>query len=319
MNRKVFSLIIVVLVALAGLPAQAADETSTIGLSLPATTGFTYEGIADGARLAAEEAGIELAIASAEFDVETELANVQSLIDQGVDAIVFSPTDAEASVEAIATANEAGVPIFVIGNVAPGETDIDVAGTFAPDAREVGALSASVLCEAYETGTILELTGYTEDDDDALAVDARDMSEGFNAELADTCPAAAVQTLNVAGLDRDAIFDEVTSALADGDISLIFAYNDTSTLAVVDAAFRQNVQVVGVGTSEELVSSVEKIDHLIAVIIPDVWGMGESAVETSLRYLNGEDIVDDLSVDVSVLDLDMITLRCPPWYTNCSS
>ncbi len=313
MKRKALILIIVALLILASLPVQAADDTTTtVGLSLPADTGIVYENIIEGAQLAADDAAVTLALTTADNDVETELANVQDLIDQGVDVIVLAPTDAAASVDAVLAANEAGIPVFLIGDILPGDVELDIAGTFMPDAATTGTLSAETVCNIDEAATILELTGYVDEGDSAM-----DLSTAFNAGLAE-CD-ATTQALDVAGLDRDAIFEAVTTALDENDaISLIFGFDDASTLAAVDAAFRRNVQVVGVGTSEELVDNVEKIDHLVAVITPDAFGLGQATVNAPLMYLSGEDILESLDISLSVLDLEsMSNFRCPPLARNC--
>lgn len=315
MKRKALILIIVGLLILASLPVQAADDTTiTVGLSLPADTGIVYENIIEGAQLAAEDSAVTLALTTANNDVETELANVQDLIDQGVDVIVLAPTDTTASVDAVLAANEAGIPVFLIGDMLPGDVELEIAGTFMPDATTAGTLGAETVCNIDEAATILELTGYVDEGDSAM-----DLSTAFNAGLADLCPDATTQTLDVVGMDRDAVFEAVTTALDENDaITLIFGFDDTSTLAAVDAAFRRNVQVVGVGTSEELVDNVEKIDHLVAVITPDAFGLGQATVNAPLMYLSGEDVLESLDISLSVLDLEsMSNFRCPPLARNC--
>jgi len=63
----------------------------------------------------AEEYGIELIVGSADFDASKQLSDVQSLVQQQVDAIFLVAVDANAISPAVLAANRANIPIVIVG------------------------------------------------------------------------------------------------------------------------------------------------------------------------------------------------------------
>ena len=62
----------------------------------------------------ADQAGIELIVVDSQDDPAREATNIEDLIQQGVDAILVNPTDADAVVPSIQKANQANIPVFTI-------------------------------------------------------------------------------------------------------------------------------------------------------------------------------------------------------------
>ena len=302
------------MIALA-VPVQAgSDAAYTLGLSLPATTGVFYEAVSSGAQLAASEAGAELIVLASDYDLEAELANVQDLVDQGVDALLFSPTDPVGSVDAIEIANEASIPVFVLGDIVLAEdAEVEIAGHFASDNAVAGELAGEALCVSLEgAGAVLEIMSV---DEDAMSAGS-DRSAGFEAYMAESCADVTVAAVNVFDLSFDDALDAIFDVLDTGEFTALVGLDDVTTeLAVsVDDALRgSNLTVVGIGTHPNLSSSLEQ-EKLAALIIAEPWPLGETSVETTLAYLNGEAV--ELTVEAVLTTLNVETLsvkRCPPW------
>ena len=62
----------------------------------------------------AERLGVELITTNAESDLNKEISDIQSMVDQGADALIISPLNSEGLDPALTYAQEAGVPIMTI-------------------------------------------------------------------------------------------------------------------------------------------------------------------------------------------------------------
>jgi ribose transport system substrate-binding protein len=90
-----------------------AGDTVTIGFSAPAADHGWMAGITEAARAAAEEyEDVELTVAEGTNDVGTQISQVETFINQGVDAIVLLPFDGAALTPVALQAMEAGIPVI---------------------------------------------------------------------------------------------------------------------------------------------------------------------------------------------------------------
>jgi len=99
MFRKSFLVLLATLLAVLPLATISAQEdTYTIGLSLSTLNNPFFVTLRDGAQAVADDMGVELIVLDSQDDPATE---------QGVDAILVNPTDADAIVPSILAANDA--------------------------------------------------------------------------------------------------------------------------------------------------------------------------------------------------------------------
>jgi len=308
MYRKSITWLIIAMLVVAALPvmglstAAAKDEAVAIGLSLPTLDNPLYLGLSNGAQAAAADLSVDLMITSADNDVDAELANVQSLIDQGVSALLISPTDPEASQAAIAAANEAGIPVLVVAS----DMDVTVAGvdvvsTVVPHEVQGGWLAASVLCEAVgSTGTVLELVGAASD------TIAQARSEGFNMFMSEECVDVNVVQMATADLDRDTLIDNFIIQLDAQTIDGVFAYSDQTTLAALEASIiarKGGIVFVGFDASDDAMAALQQ-GRLQAIITPVGWALGTTGVQAANAFLSGTDLPETIWVQLGVLDVE---------------
>lgn len=102
----------------------------------------------------AEALGAEVRVQSANSDDSVQLTQVQSLITQGVDALVIIPHNGEAMAKAVALAHAAGVPVLSYDRLITG-CDLDLYITF--DNVKVGELQARFLEARIPAGGKLRL------------------------------------------------------------------------------------------------------------------------------------------------------------------
>jgi ribose transport system substrate-binding protein len=140
--------------------------------------------------IAAAEANekVEVVVLDAGGDVARQIAQMEDLIQQEVDAIIIWPTNGEAVIPAVRKAHSAGIPVVVTNsNIA--EAGFPFVVTFSgPDNITQGSRSAEIMCDRFKAlGTeneakVVHITGqpgYTT---------AIERAKGFNERLPEVCP-----------------------------------------------------------------------------------------------------------------------------------
>jgi ABC-type sugar transport system substrate-binding protein len=114
MSRFLTAAAAAALIAMAGAPADAANNPPKIGLVQIDLSNPFHLGEVDGAREAARRAGFELIVTSGEGDVNKQIQAVENLINDGVDAISINFIDAGAFGPTMDKARAAGIPIICL-------------------------------------------------------------------------------------------------------------------------------------------------------------------------------------------------------------
>ncbi len=164
-----------------GGEAQAAsdnDETGdtvTIGFSAPAADHGWMAGITEAARAEADEyEDVELSVAEGTNDVSTQISQVETFINEGVDAIVLLPFDGAAMTPVALQAMEAGIPVINVDR----EFDSPFAArtTILGDNYGMGVSAGTYVCEQLgdnPNAVVAEIAGI-----DSLPL-TQDRSQGF--------------------------------------------------------------------------------------------------------------------------------------------
>jgi ribose transport system substrate-binding protein len=158
-----------------------AGETVTIGFSAPAADHGWMAGITEAARAEAENyEDVELVVAEGTNDVSTQISQVETFINDGVDAIVLLPFDGAAMTPVALQAMEAGIPVINVDR----EFDSPFAAraTILGDNYGMGVSAGTYVCEQLgdnPNAVVAEIAGI-----DSLPL-TQDRSQGFADALAD--------------------------------------------------------------------------------------------------------------------------------------
>jgi ribose transport system substrate-binding protein len=302
MKRKsiiLFSLISILALALVACQQATEEPTEgyTLGLSLSTLNNPFFVTLKEGAEAAAQNQGVELVIVDAQDDSAREATNIEDLIQQGVDALLINPTDADAIVPSIQKANEAGIPVFTIDRGASGG---EIVSHIASDNVAGGGMAAEFLCEALgSAGNVVELEGI------AGTSAARDRGQGFNDYMGGSCsgaPIIARQTANFNRAEGLTVFENILQA--NPDIAGVFAHNDEMILGAIEAAEAagraDEIIFVGFDAVDDAVAAVDA-GSLAATIAQQPSLMGELGVETAVAFLGGESVTNNIPVDLSLV------------------
>lgn len=95
-----------------------------VGISMYTLGAPYFAAQLNAAKKKAEQLGMKVAYTEARDDMVTQLANVEDLLTQGIDLLIFNPKDPQGAIPATKAATKASVPIIVI------DSTIDPAADF---------------------------------------------------------------------------------------------------------------------------------------------------------------------------------------------
>ncbi len=221
----------------------------------------------------AEARGIDLIVTNAESDLNKEISDIQSMVDQGVDALIISPLNSEGLDPAIAYAKENGVPIMTIDRLLTTMTACeDYIGWVGSDFVEQGRRAADAMVrETGGEGRLAVLLG-------APGVNVTtDRNNGFMERLEELDTNIEVVAEQAANYER-AMGQTVTEQLIanDPDITAIYAHNDEMALGAVAA-----LQAAGYSPGDVKIITIDGTQGAVQGII-DGWISG--VIESNPRF-----------------------------------
>lgn len=270
------------MVALASLAfSGAALAKDTVGLSVSTLNNPFFVTLRDGAKAAADKAGLELLVLDAQDKPDKQVADIEDLTQKKVKVILVNPTDAAAVVPAIQRANGAGVPVITVDRAASGGK---VAFHIASDNVAGGRLAADFVCKLLGgKGRLAELEGIPG------SSAARDRGKGFNDELKSKCAGVTVAARQTANFDRAQGLTVMENILqAQPRLDAMFAHNDEMALGAVQAikSSKRKIKVVGFDATDDAVKAVHACD-MAATVAQQPKEMGRLAVEKAAELAKG--------------------------------
>jgi ribose transport system substrate-binding protein len=287
---------------------EAAGDTITIGFSGPAADhgwlgAINTSAIAE----AAKYPDINLVVAEGTNDANLQISQVETFINDGVDAIVLLPTDGAALTEVAIQAMEAGIPVINV--------DREFSSTFAArvtilgDNYGMGVSAGTYICDRLgdnPDAVIAEIAGI-----DSLPL-TQDRSQGF-ADALDDC---GLKVSNrVAAEFTVESGEEVTSQLlaAAPHIDAIWNHDDdqgVGVLAAIDAAGRDEFFMVGGAGSANAMRSIQAGDSVLeaTVIYPST--QAADGIRLARLVAQGKSLSDLVEVEVPsriVLNAPVVT------------
>jgi ribose transport system substrate-binding protein len=298
--KKVFAILLSMMLivgAIAGCGGTAEDEAAEsagkVGLILSTLDNPFFVTLKEGAEEAAAQAGLELIVLDSQNDPAKELANMEDLLTKGVDVILINPTDSDAVGNAIALANEQGIPVITLDR---GANSGEVVTHIASDNVAGGVMAGEYIAELLSgAGNVVELEGI------AGTSAARDRGQGFNEAIAGT--EIKVVAKQVADFDRTKGLSVMENILqAQPKIDAVFAHNDEMALGALTAieASGRTILIVGFDATDDAVAAVDA-GKLAATVAQQPAMIGSLGVEAALKVLNGEELEAYIPVELMLV------------------
>lgn len=229
----------------------------TIGVTVYDMSSFVTQG-KEGMDAYAEANDIDLLWNSANLDVATQANQVDQYINQGVDAILINPVQADSLQPQIAAAEEAGIPVIDVNSSL--KTD-KLAGSVQPDDVAAGEQEAKMMMEALGgKGNVVILEGPIGGSGQI------DRGAGIEKVLAEN-PDVKVLAMDTANWKRDEAVNKMKnwiSAFGD-DIDGVISQNDDMGLGALQAlkeAGVSDVKIVGIDGIEDGLQAVKNGDFI---------------------------------------------------------
>lgn len=260
-----------------------AKESYEIALMQVSSAGYYYQGIDDGAELAAKEAGITLTKFSADgyASPDLQLKQVQDAMLRGADAIVMAPSDIEGSVPVVEAAREAGLPVVNISS----EVASDDVYMVMQDDYTFGQLAADRIAEKLgdKGGTGILISG------PANATWSQRRTEGFQDRVKEQYPNIKIAAAPTQDVDPAAGLRSFEDAVqATPKIDWIFAvhYYILQPASLPDD-YRGKVLYVGGGFEPDSIAALKDGSMDSVFGLAPRW-MGKLGVAYAVAALNGE-------------------------------
>ena len=277
------------------LAGAASADTMKIGITQNNVGVDSYQTTYEKAFIAAADANadIEAVVLDAGGDVARQIAQMEDLIQQEVDAIIIWPTNGEAVIPAVRKAQKAGIPVVVTNsNIA--EAGLDFIKSFSgPDNITQGARSAEIMCDKFkdmgiaDEAQVVHITGqpgYTT---------AIERAKGFEDRLPEVCPNVTVVDTQPGDWNREKSQQVMEAFLVKyDDIDGVYAGDDNMGVGALNAAKAAGRDgIIFVGATNFAVGYE-------AMAAGDYWGSiyqspvddAEAALQTAVDILSGKDI-----------------------------
>lgn len=273
--------------------ATDGDKAYKIGLSVSTLNNPFFVTLSEGVKEQAKDSGSEVIVVDAQDDASKQASDVEDLIQQGVDLLIINPTDSEAVVSAVESANSSDIPVITVDRSAEGG---EVVSHIASDNKAGGVLAGEYMLELLgeDNAQVAELEGI------AGSSAARDRGAGFNEAVDGKVDIVAKQTANFNRAEGLTVMENILQA--NPDIKGVFAHNDEMALGALEAiqSAGKDIQVIGFDATDDAVKSVED-GKLSATIAQKPEEIGKKAMEAAVATLNGDDVEADIPVELELI------------------
>lgn len=298
--------------ALTGCSGGGGDDAAGGGDSGELTTvGFVAVGPEGGWRQAneqniqdtfTEDAGYELKYApAANLDQKSQIDSFTSFVDEGVDVILLSATEATGWEDSLKRAQEAEIPVILLDRgIEPDDTSLYVT-RIAPDnvevAKAVGDWAATTFSDG---GNYIVLEGPA-----GVGV-VNERNKGFEEGLGDSSLVkVAAQTANWSTEEGKSVTETLLKS-NNNDIQFIFAQNDEMGLGAAQAVEEAGLTVgsdVKIATIDGTKNAIQALaDGKLSFVHEYNPLFGETALDAVAKALNGDDVDSYIIVPSEAFD-----------------
>jgi len=273
----------------------ASAETFKIGITQNNVGVDSYQTTYEKAFIAAADgnASVETVVLDAGGDVARQIAQMEDLIQQEVDAIIIWPTNGEAVIPAVRKAHKAGIPVIVTNsNIA--EQGFDFVASFSgPDNITQGARSAEIMCDKFKDMGIEDEAKIVQISGQPGYTTAIERQKGFDDRLPEVCPNVTLVETQPGDWNREKSQKVMEAFLVKyDDIDGVYAGDDNmgvGALNAAKAAGRDGIIFVGATNFAVGYEAMERGEYWGSIYQSPV-DDAEAALQTAIDVLEGKDV-----------------------------
>ena len=262
----------------------------SIGFSVSTLNNPFFVTLSEGAEAKAEELGADLIVVDAGDETAKQTSDIEDLISRNISVLIVNPVDSDAVAPAVKDAIAKGIKVISVDRVVNGaDVDCAIASDNVAGAEAATEYLVSLIGEGAKVAELQGTTG---------ASATIDRGEGFHNIADEKLDVVASQT---GDFNRSTAMTVMENMLqANPDIQAVFAHNDEMALGALEAIGNKDIIVVGFDATDDAQAAVKE-GKMAATVAqkPDL--MGETAVETAEKILNGETVEKKIPVEVELI------------------
>lgn len=282
-----------------GASPASASSPGRIGAVLPTFNHPFFLAMKDGMEAKARELGLEVDVRDGQDDDAKQIAQVETLLNLGLKAVILCPRDEDALTPAVEAANRVSVPILALNRRINGGEVVSYVGA---DDAEGGVLQGKELVRLLgpKGGKIVYLEG-TEG-----SSPQRKRNAGLMAVL-QKHPEIEVADSRFAGFQEDkakSVMTDLVRRFQPGEIRAVVAQSDEMALPAAEVAQAEgwkDVMVLGFDGSQAAFEAVRD-GRLACTILQDPREQGAKAVEVMAARLKGETIDQEVVTPLRLIN-----------------
>ncbi|MCF4098384.1 sugar ABC transporter substrate-binding protein [Maritalea mediterranea] len=279
--------------AMAGA-ASAADFT--IGITQNNVGVDSYQTTYEKAFIAAAEANdkVDAVVLDAGGDVARQIAQMEDLIQQKVDAIIIWPTNGQAVIPAVRKAFGAGIPVIVTNSNIAAEGAEFIASFSGPDNITQGSRSAEIMCDKFKEMGIEDEAQIVQISGQPGYTTAIERAAGFEDRLPEVCPNVTLMETQPGDWNREKSQQVMEAFLVKyDDIDGVYSGDDNMGVGALNAAKAADRadDIIFVGATNFAVGyeAMERGEYWGSIYQSPV-DDAEAALKTAIDVLEGKDV-----------------------------
>jgi ribose transport system substrate-binding protein len=278
------------------IAGAAHAETMRIGITQNNVGVDSYQTTYEKAFIAAAEANpdVEVVVLDAGGDVARQIAQMEDLIQQEVDAIIIWPTNGEAVIPAVRKANSAGIPVVVTNsNIA--EAGFDFVATFSgPDNITQGSRSAEIMCDRFKALGIENEARVVQISGQPGYTTAIERQQAFDVRLPEVCPNVTLVETQPGDWNREKSQQVMEAFLVKyDDIDGVYAGDDNMGVGALNAALAadraEGITFVGATNFAVGYEAMERGEYWGSIYQSPV-DDAEAALQSAIDLINGDEL-----------------------------
>ncbi len=266
-----------------------------IGLSVSTQNNPFFVTLADGAKKAAKDLGVELTVVDAGDDVTKQVSDIEDLLAKDISVLIINPVDSDAVAGAVQNAIDQGVKVISVDRVVNGvEVDCQIASDNVLGAELATQYIVDTLGENVKVAELQGVSG---------ASAAIDRGTGFHNIADEKLDVVASQVANFDRTEGMTVMENILQA--NPDVKAVFAANDEMALGALEAisGAGKDVLVVGFDATDDAIAAIKE-GRMAATIAQQPELIGYTSVEYAVKLINGESIPSSVPVEVTLITID---------------
>lgn len=310
MNKKVMVLFVMCsLILPTALFANGQNEKEDgmikIGAAMADSSDKWLSYLEDGVRAFGDEmADVEIVMTDGKSDAAIQLNSVETLLIQGVDAIVIVPVDISAMSPIANACKEAGVPMIVVNRL-PGDEIMAMENAYyvGSESIQAGILQAEWVAEKLGTagGNVAIMTGRSGHEAAIMRTQGNEdvFAKNSNTKIITTAEGKWDRALGMQIAENWFQNDDgLVAILANNDEMAIGAVLAAQGLGIAD----EDIIIAGVDATPDAVEYIGK--GLDVTVFQSAHGQGFGGAETAYKILMGESVEKIVWIPYVVVDIN---------------